>query len=964
MKKIGIILLILSNMLLFAQVPVFQNASFHNYSMKNGLSFNNCVKVIQDSIGYIWVATYNGLQKFNGTNWEYYSTISLPTKHQLSSNYITDISYTKNKLYINTTLGVNVYDYKTDSIELISIPIKGWGKIAASTNAIFISSWLGVEKYDNYQKNYSLNYSFYETSQNTINQLTLIDHYLFATPEDKPSLIQIDTRTNRCSYYSKINGAPDKLIINSVASYAEDTLVMSTRQGVYLYKISTNTCIDLPRFREVYSKGIKCTKLYTYHTKKYLLVGTIGNGFYVYDINSKKSYHLLSDIYNPVSLLSDFINDIYVDKNNGIWIATTKGLSYFHPSMQNKKYYYFHTYQELPNNVIFNTIHEFKPGEFYLGTDNNGLYYYNSINEHIAPISSIPSNTKITDIIENKSRVLIASNNGLYEGINERFTKTSQLDLKYEYIFNIHKNEDYLLFATHNGAYIYNDDLTKQIFKENISIKDSKTITKDVLFIDNKLYILRFFDGLEIVDLSQNNKKSIFPLLTYAPSDFENMILYNNYLIISTNNGIVFFDRTSSNYTVLTTKDGLESNNILSVLIRDNKLYYTTNTGLYIYDWSIKKSIMLTSYENYANRWFNQLKIQKDSSILFTVSDYFMTYKPEIRSMKSTPITIEECLVNNRSYKLDNSVLNLSSNENNIKIKVCNFDYISTKDEKFTFEIPELNTDLKNTNGVIELLNLAPGNYTLIIRPINNENEKLVLKIKIKQPFFQTWWFYLLLFLLITGIVGVIFWYRSNQKKKLMYLRNQISRDLHDELGANISSMNIMANLLLNNPANKDTIVSNIISYSNQVNETIHDIIWNINPNLDSLEDVILKMTRYASDSFEAVNMNYSIENNVDSIKYKLLDEQKYYLYLIFKEGITNCIKYSKAENVMIRFEFKSNILEFTIQDNGIGFNQDTIVLGNGLENMRYRSQTIGSELTILSKENIGTTINLKLKLK
>jgi len=161
-----------------------------------------------------------------------------------------------------------------------------------------------------------------------------------------------------------------------------------------------------------------------------------------------------------------------------------------------------------------------------------------------------------------------------------------------------------------------------------------------------------------------------------------------------------------------------------------------------------------------------------------------------------------------------------------------------------------------------------------------------------------------------------------------------------------------------------DPVLANISKYSVQISDTINDIIWNVNPKFDSVEELIKKMIRYASETLEGAQINYTV--NVPKLTSKIeLDNQfKYHLYLIFKEIINNAAKHSGADMVNIMIKPQPGLFSFRVNDNGKGFNTRDPDNGNGLYNLRSRAKDIQATLHISSVPGKGTDIELTVKLK
>lgn len=195
-------------------------------------------------------------------------------------------------------------------------------------------------------------------------------------------------------------------------------------------------------------------------------------------------------------------------------------------------------------------------------------------------------------------------------------------------------------------------------------------------------------------------------------------------------------------------------------------------------------------------------------------------------------------------------------------------------------------------------------------------------------------------------------------------LRLNIARDLHDEVGSTVTSINILSGLLLQSSSEKNQeYLKKINDQSHNIMECMSDIIWAINPNFDSLEQTILKMKDFSIDLIEQSGIRCEFETDL-SVKNKTINpEERKYIYLIFKEAINNAVKYSKAKVIKIMISQTDFYFKIIIQDDGCGFDFLKENSGNGLKNMQERADAINATLEIQSIENNGTTVVLTKRL-
>ena len=201
---------------------------------------------------------------------------------------------------------------------------------------------------------------------------------------------------------------------------------------------------------------------------------------------------------------------------------------------------------------------------------------------------------------------------------------------------------------------------------------------------------------------------------------------------------------------------------------------------------------------------------------------------------------------------------------------------------------------------------------------------------------------------------------RARRLVELEKMRNTIARDLHDDMGSALSTINIISKVALATEGEKvNEHLHKILEHSGLILENMSDIVWTINPVNDTLKNVIFKMKEFAADIFDPLNIDHSFTEEGEFHHIKLGLQTRRDLYLIFKEAVNNAAKYSRCTKVAITISGDGKHIGIRIKDNGIGFCRDTIRRGNGLNNMEQRARRINGELTISSGPEIGTAVTL-----
>lgn len=203
---------------------------------------------------------------------------------------------------------------------------------------------------------------------------------------------------------------------------------------------------------------------------------------------------------------------------------------------------------------------------------------------------------------------------------------------------------------------------------------------------------------------------------------------------------------------------------------------------------------------------------------------------------------------------------------------------------------------------------------------------------------------------------------RTRRLVEMERMRNTIARDLHDDIGSTLSSINIISQMALKDANGSSAHFQRIAQHSSSMMESMSDIVWSINPNNDSLEQVISKMKEFAAEILDPLDISYTFsgEENLQSIKLDVSMRKN--LFLIFKEAINNAAKYSSANAINIDFKKENGCIELSIRDNGKGFDAQNSSSGNGLRNMQARAENLSGKLNLKSSRE-GTALTFSFPL-
>jgi len=217
-------------------------------------------------------------------------------------------------------------------------------------------------------------------------------------------------------------------------------------------------------------------------------------------------------------------------------------------------------------------------------------------------------------------------------------------------------------------------------------------------------------------------------------------------------------------------------------------------------------------------------------------------------------------------------------------------------------------------------------------------------------------------------IVGLLLFRSFRLRKKLEHQqatieeRNRISADLHDDIGSGLSRIMLQSEMVKKVARSPETRkgVEKIANISIELSSNISEIIWALNSNNDSAEDLVAYIRRYAAEYFENAPVRLKISTPSKMEHRHISGEHRRNLFFAVKEALHNILKHAQATEATLKFKLKQDVLTVVISDNGTGIKEEAMNrFGNGLNNMRRRLESINGKCLIENQK--GTRITLVL---
>ncbi|MDZ8117080.1 sensor histidine kinase [Pontiella agarivorans] len=256
---------------------------------------------------------------------------------------------------------------------------------------------------------------------------------------------------------------------------------------------------------------------------------------------------------------------------------------------------------------------------------------------------------------------------------------------------------------------------------------------------------------------------------------------------------------------------------------------------------------------------------------------------------------------------------------------------------------------------------------------------KELSRLSMNERLFQARWngflrsvFIVILVIVVLGAVLVALGAIVLRRRHAKQLRQQITEDLHDEIGSKVGAINLYASLVRKTASDPRAIESNrrIEVIAKEMQQSLRDVLWFTNNNTDTLRDVVQKLAEIAEAMVPPSILKLDRSPSYEIPESTISIQVKRNVLLIFREAVHNATQHSGATKIEVRIRWSKPGLVVTVWDNGAGFIFEDLSLNGkdkrrhlGLESMQRRAMQIKGELTIESSPGEGTELKLKLKI-
>jgi signal transduction histidine kinase/ligand-binding sensor domain-containing protein/DNA-binding response OmpR family regulator len=818
------------------------NMAFDRITVEQGLTSNRINGIIQDKSGFLWLATNNGLNRFDGMEIKHYTKQQNDTTSLSNNSILSVYSDQQNVLWILTINYLHRYNQKSDNFERFLLSemkesYRGENKgVMLSDNSGKL--WIGTPTHGLFT---------FDKTNNTCQKVLPEINSVSDLYDDKAGNLWIGSENGLLIRYNYQSKSSKQFIIPSGSGrYVQDNFIWKIWQtsseklnlllfnGLYQFNINTEKFSEATDWNEKvnYTENELRT---LYHDQKELWVGTQGGGFYRIDLEKGTSDHFQTSLQKPNSLSNNSVTTILKDHSGVYWIATKDGLNKYDPSVE-----LFNHYQNEPgnpNSLQYNFVSSFcegTDGTIYVGTFGKGFSLFNHRTEIFQTVSRTTYQPQ--SLVNNVIRALETDKNGniwigtvkgislfnpktkSYVNFNSTGEKGSLLN---DNIMSIHQSKDNQIYIGTYGNGVVTCDPDKIMSdgfrklenqSENLGASRVRRIselingTKVFGTLGNGLYFWKQKTDMNVL-LSEFSKSVDSDYINAISEDLDKNIW------VGTWDGLFLLDSAYTVQKQFNTSNGLPSNEITGIITDNmNNIWVSGMNGLshLSKDSGIEYKITnFTSRNGLQGSYFTAYATLKtsDGELYFGGFNGFNRFYPEtIKSGQKAPeVKITDFQVFNQSVKinqkvngrvlLSENILDTKSITINDQHRVIGFGYTAlatsqTEKVKFACRMEGIDPDwvIQNYNQrYISYNNLDPGDYKFTVKACNADgvwNEKgTSILIKVLPPFWKTWWAYGFYFIFIAALLYLAREYSlSRERLETKALLERVHREKDAEI--------------------------------------------------------------------------------------------------------------------------------------------------------------------------------------
>jgi len=796
----------LSFLVLFPFLIQAQPYYFNHYQINEGLSNNAVICSMQDSYGFLWFGTKDGLNRFDGNSFKHFDA-SASDKNSLGGNNIISLKEDfKKRIWIGTDQGIYCYNPIDEQFKLLSKQFEHADVPVIITDQRkriwFISN--GMLYYHN-------------LINNEIKQITTSDLYItavsctkngtifYGTPEGKIFQINSSDKPSLLLDFQVKYGSKDWFSIEKITENRKGELMIGTsKSGVYTYDFKEKTLKPMlgpDRLKQfLYVRDI----LQPNDTEYWFATES---GLFIYQIADQSFINIQKEQENPWGISDNAVYNILQDKDQGIWIGTYfGGVNYYH---KNNSIIEKFLPQDKPGSLkgsVVRIITKDPTGKVWIGTENGGLSKLDPSSGQIQNFSEKKgnlANNNIHGILPFDNKLLVGTFvNGLdiFDPIQEKVVyhidrnSSPNPDLQSNFLFYLYKTKKgEILAASTRGLYRF--DFANKSFHLIRSVPEYMFYTTVLEDKQGNIWLGTWRDGLYCYNPNNGDLKH-YTHQKDNPNSLPNNRINSLFedskkqIWIATEGGMAKKNPTGEGFEKIGIKEGMPSNVILAILEdQQNNLWVSTSKGLVRYHLSNGKKRIFNLESGLPSIQFNYNSAFDDGygRFYFGTINGLIRFDPkklnQINYNTRIPIYVTNLYINNKAINqytdghiLSKSILftdkiQLKHDESSFSLDVAALHYQAPHSVHYSYKMEGLDNNWVDITGNqrVYFTKLAPGSYVFTVKA-EDPNGNVIptaasLKIVILPPIWASVPAYICYALILIGLIIFII-YHFNEKIK------------------------------------------------------------------------------------------------------------------------------------------------------------------------------------------------------
>ncbi|WP_138480596.1 ligand-binding sensor domain-containing protein [Dyadobacter bucti] len=980
-----------------------QNYIYNRLSMGEGLLSNHVLCVWQDQTGYLWIGTQSGLQRFDG----------ITMRTMLEERVDQMLADRAGRVWIRSGSRLGILNVDNFSVRYVSYegskevygPFKVWLRKDDAGRIFLVHVGQNCQYYDAAKGGFSRSYNPFSLPDS----LRVTD----VVPDPRMGRYWVLSRNDfgywdkkTRSYHSRSRSKPsDPMLSNQQLPPVIARLYIDRKSRYWMVATEPSRsrffCFDA-------NKGTFSNDTLGMNNRDDGFFEVYGFGSYedsitvAYGLNYFRGHHgksfadLRSPINNPYGIHFNSIAGIFQDREGILWVATDNGL--YSTAGNRNKYTHILLSQEKHRASISSLLAD-QQNRLWIGTWGRGAFLLSNEldSAQVAPVGAFnrlgAAMQRMLSLCEdNEGNVWAGCDQGRIARYNSHSKKA---DLYVPKVFEnsgvrqiVKDQTGKLWIALQNGS-VWLYDPSKP-FSDNALRKSFSLggpVSRMVFLPGNRLWVAVSGKGIFIIDAQRTKLLQTIDIRKTGSSHIAGLRD-----ILPVNDSLVFIagERlgTVNPKTYKVSFDYAHTGRLSGTLFalqkdRNGNIWVGGATGIYKLN---PKTKVLTKYSQqdglvtiHNNSYVPERSVAlTNGRLAFGGNQHLVIFEPDEykTSLRPPNVTITGFQLNNQYLSVDSllrpGTIVLPYTHNSFRIDFAAISFAHRERITYEYKMEGLDQDwiLLTRGGQVNYNFLPHGRYRFMVKAKNEEGDYSStvtnIDLRIKPPFWKTIWFYML----VAVVTGCVLYYLHRLRlQKLLHIekvRNRLARDLHDDMGSTLSTINILSSIALQQKSLDEVkskqYLTTISQSTHQMMEAMDDIVWSINPVNDSIGKIVARMKETAGSVLEPKQIDYRFETDPSALELHLSMESRREIFLIFKEALNNIVKYAGSSLVVVELAKKGSELMLAIVDDGVGFTMPqpgSSVRGNGLKNMQIRAGNINGKLSVVSEPGKGTTVKL-----